>query len=115
MKIEFNWPDGLPIEHISTVFIQGMLDRMAMSFFKYGQVNQEDISKRDMEQTLKMRFDRYLDDGNTEWLMDVGNFAMIEFMCPSHPDAHFRDTDSDESPGVVLKDGSITHKHARDL
>jgi len=26
---------------------------------------------------------------------------MIEFMYPQHPDAHFRATDSDESPGIV--------------
>lgn len=35
------------------------------------------------------------------------NFAMIEYMHPSHPQAHFRATGSDESPG--LKNG-ISYK-----
>lgn len=49
----------------------------------------------------------YRETGNTEWLVDLANFAMIEFMHPSHPQAHFRATGSDESPG--LKNG-ISYK-----
>jgi hypothetical protein len=33
--------------------------------------------------------------------MDVSNFAMIEFMLPRHPQAHFQGTDDDASPGRV--------------
>ena len=49
----------------------------------------------------------YRETGNTEWLVDLANFAMIEYMHPSHPQAHFRATGSDESPG--LKNG-ISYK-----
>jgi hypothetical protein len=31
----------------------------------------------------------------------VANFAMIEFMHPRHPQAHYKATDSDGSPGRV--------------
>jgi len=34
-------------------------------------------------------------------LADVANFAMIEFMYPQHPNAYFKPTDSNESPGLV--------------
>jgi hypothetical protein len=33
--------------------------------------------------------------------MDVANFAMIEFMLPRHPQAHFKGTDDDGSPGRI--------------
>ena len=49
----------------------------------------------------------YRETGNTEWLVDLANFAMIEYMHPSHPQAHFRATGGDESPG--LKNG-ISYK-----
>ena len=34
-------------------------------------------------------------------MIDVANFAMIEYMYPRHPNAHFEATDSDASPGLV--------------
>jgi hypothetical protein len=38
--------------------------------------------------------------GNTEYLIDAANMAMIEFMRPQINGAVFRAADSDESPGV---------------
>lgn len=115
MKIELEFPEEITEPLISVEFLQGMLDRMAVSYFKYGPVTPEAIAKCDMRATTQLRFDRYHDDHNTEWLMDVANFAMIEFMCPSYADSHFRATEGAESPGVVAADGTITQKHARDL
>lgn len=39
--------------------------------------------------------------GNTEYLLDAGNYAMFEYMYPQHEKAHFRATDSSESAGIV--------------
>jgi hypothetical protein len=39
--------------------------------------------------------------GNTEYLIDAANMAMIEFMRPQINGAAFRSTDSDESPGII--------------
>lgn len=87
---------------VSQPFLQGMADRMAASKFKYGPVALSK-GKVDPIKSLKVRLDNYERTGNAEWLMDVGNFAMIEFMHPSHPDAYFRATDSRESPGRVWR------------
>ena len=86
-------------------FIQKMKNRMITSFYKYGPLasnaNRKDPDTRiDEIASLKKRLQLYEETGNTEWLVDVGNFAMIEFMYPQHPNAHFRATDSGESPGV---------------
>lgn len=75
---------------------------MYMSHFKYGYIK-ENAKKRSVEYipTLEKRLKEYKDTGNTEFLADIANFAMIEFMYPQHPKAYFEPTDSDKSPGLV--------------
>ena len=90
-----------PESEFSQKFVQGMADRMAVSYAKYGRVSEAYPSRVDAVASLKARLDKYAATGNTEWLMDVANFAMIEFMHPRHEKAHYRPTDSKESPGRV--------------
>ena len=71
---------------------------MIMSYFKYGRIKQnhsKDNNHMDAVANLKKRLELYEKTGNTEYLVDVANFAMIEFMSPQHPEAHFKGTDSD--------------------
>lgn len=93
-----------PASEVSEEFIQGMRNRMAMSYFKYGAVRDAYPHKVSALESLRKRLANYEETGNTEWLMDVANFAMIEFMCPAHHRAHFRATDSKESPGRAAFD-----------
>lgn len=97
----------------SVEFVQGMADRMAVSYFKYGAVADNATHFTDTITNLRKRLDKYEETGNTEWLMDVGNFAMIEFMFPHHDKAHFRSTDSNESPGLTLQSGETVHGQVR--
>lgn len=76
-------------------------NRMVMSYYKYGHVRDNYQScKVDAVKTLEQRLALYKKTGNTEWLVDVANMAMIEYMYPQHPEAHFRATSSEESPGL---------------
>lgn len=65
-------------------------NRMLMSFFKYGPL-QTNYSERliDSIKSLVRYLEKYQRTGNTEYLVDVANFAMIEFMAPQHPLSHF--------------------------
>jgi hypothetical protein len=103
--VELKDTRGVPESENSEQFHQGMMDRMGVSYFKYGLVEEAYPSKVDAIASLQKRLERYAETGNTEWLMDVANFAMIEFMHPRHPGAHFRSTDSDESPGRKFESG----------
>lgn len=94
-----------PHTELSKPFLKGMLDRMGVSFHKYGAVAEAYPAKVDAIASLKTRLERYEQDGNTEWLMDVANFAMIEFMHPAHPQAHYDPQDSDTSPGRTRHNG----------
>lgn len=95
----------LPDSEWSKTFLQGMLNRMGVSFHKYGYVKDGFPEKISAIESLKVRLARYEEDGNAEWLMDVANFAMIEFMCPGHSNAHYSPQDSDTSPGRVGRNG----------
>jgi hypothetical protein len=97
--IKFDVSSPAPDSEFSPKFVQGMADRMATSYYKYGKVALAYPKKVDAISSLEKRLEKYKEDGNTEWLMDLANFAMIEFMHPKHEKAHFRPTDSKESPG----------------
>jgi hypothetical protein len=105
MKLVIDIPDAVPPSEVSREFMQGMADRMGVSYFKYGLVSEAYPAKVDAIKSLEQRLERYRATGNTEWLMDVANFAMIEHGYPRHSAAHFRGTDSHESPGRIGASG----------
>jgi len=102
--ITLDWPDSIPQDQISKKFIQGMLDRMAFGFHNYGhiKINFDNPGKHIALKNLDIRYKMYKETGNTEWLMDLANYAMIEFKYPRHPKAHFRSTSKEESPGSAM-------------
>lgn len=69
---------------------------MATSFYKYGSLKENYKTEKciDAIKSLKQRLNKYLETGNIEFLADAANFAMIEFMYPQHPKAHYKPTDS---------------------
>ena len=106
---------------VSEQFLKGMVARMEMSYFKYGDVSDAYPDKIDALESLKQRVKKYLDTGNTEFLIDAANFCMIEFMFPKIKGAFFEATDSDQSPGRVTTLGIETdrpnivkHSYVRD-
>ena len=94
----------------SELFVTNMKNRMVTSFFKYGYVA-EAVGKIDQIESCIQRLERYRATGNIEWLVDAANMAMIEFMQPHHPQAHFRETSAKEPPGRVWQpdefDGTV--------
>lgn len=81
-------------------------NRMATSYFKYGAIK-DNYGQRLVNaiDNLEIRLERYRETGNTEYLVDVANFAMIEFMYPQHGKAHFKATDGkDRLEGMTIKE-----------
>lgn len=99
MEVRLFWPEGVPQTEFNRGFIQGMLQRMAMSYSTYGRVADAFPDKVDALKSLQKRLDKYKETKNTEWLIDAANFCMIEFMRPSLDGAHFETTTARESPG----------------
>lgn len=70
--------------------------QMLMSYHKYGPVkdNYDRFKSMDALGNIEKRIQKYKETGNTEFLADAANFAMIEFMYPSIPGAAYVPTDS---------------------
>lgn len=95
------------VSEFNEEFIQGMRDRMVVSYYKYGPISEAYPDKVNAISSLQDRLRMYAETGNIEYLIDAANFAMIEFMLPRHPKAFFKPTDDDGSPGrISLRTGS---------
>lgn len=100
------------LSEVEPKFWQMMADRMAVSFCKYGAVKQNAPHPKLLDNVI-VRMEKYKETGNTEFLVDAANFCMIEFMFPSHKEAHFRATDSDEAPPLASPLG-LKFRYKRD-
>ncbi len=67
-------------------------NRMAFGSFRYGNYKKR-TKPMGYVDNIKLRIARYEKDGNTEWLLDVANLAMIEFEIGEHPNKHFGHVD----------------------
>ena len=138
MKHELELPDSIYNREPQTwdrfyETLQEMLNRMAMSYFKYhaDMPIHEDQEYEDYMAFVRQRMAMYdgggkkevlcdsdcgrkhslscfitravLDTGNTENLLDAANGLILERLHPHHPKAHFRSQSSDESTGRVIK------------
>lgn len=90
--LERDWDDG---------FIKKMQNRILVSHYKYGWMSQTYPELAQAVKEIYPRIKKYMETGNTEWLIDVANFAMIEYLHPSVVGAYFKGTDSEESPGLT--------------
>src|ERR1017187_8718900 len=117
---------GAPSSEFSDEFVQGMANRMAFSYGKYGAVADaypdkvqalvrwHKLSLKD-KALLKLalgllgsfgkRLFLYFDTGNLEYLMDAANFLMIEYMRPAHRKPFFKATNEKAPPGRVWNNG----------
>ena len=64
-----------------------------MGGIRYGLMADKEKGKWDIVSDAIRRLEAYQQDHNQEHLVDVANLAMLEYVCPSHRDAHFSTTD----------------------
>lgn len=91
----------------SEEFVALQKNRIIVSHYKYGWPSQTYPELAQAYKCIRERLDLYEATGNTEYLVDVANFAMLEFKFPAIPGAKFIATDSDKSPGLA---GGISYK-----
>lgn len=101
MSFDSDSKESILRRDFSDEFIEGMKNRIVVSHHKYGWASESYPELLQAYKSIATRLDLYLKTGNREWLMDVANFAMLEYEYPSHPNAHFVSTSSAESPGIT--------------
>jgi len=84
--------------------IQLLANRMAMSHDKYGVMRNKYPHSASAVASGQKRIDKYHESGNTEDCLDAANFLIIEYLLPTHEEAHFRAQTSAESPGLVWRE-----------
>lgn len=88
VKLDIN---ELAKSQMSEEFIKLMTNRMVLGTFRYGkwQDNKKNNVKIDRISSIRKRLDIFEETGNSEYLVDIANLAMIEFEISDHPNLHF--------------------------
>ena len=88
-------------------YVGKMKNAIEMSHYKYGWASKTYPELAQARKCIVERLDLYNKTHNKDYLVDIGNFAMLEYMYPSYEDAEYTPTDSDRSPGLA---GGISYK-----
>ena len=88
-------------------FIRKMKNAIETSHYKYGWASKTYPELAQAHKCIQERLDLYLKSHNKEYLVDVANFAMLEYLYPAFQDAKYYPSDSDQSPGLA---GGISYK-----
>ena len=91
----------------SSEFVAKMERAIETSHYKYGWMSDTYPELAQAVKCIQERLDLYNRTHNLEYLVDIANFAMIEYKHPSYPDASYTPQDSDKSPGLA---GGISYK-----
>lgn len=117
MNITLNIPDQVWTEDPSYQkyfeLLQQMVNRLAMSHYKYGPIEDNAVIG-EVDEMLSGRKRLWMYDGigpeaegkkgntgNVENLLDAANFFLIETMFPKHVKSHFKAQTSEQSPGLT--------------
>ncbi len=88
--------DAIVESEINRNFRKRKDQALSVSFHKYGPLREGFPHKVNAVACIKQRLKLYEETGNTDYLVDVSNFAEIEFTYPSHPNYHDKPTDGGE-------------------
>ena len=91
----------------SESFVVKMKNAIETSHYKYGWMSKTYPELAQAYKCIAERLEAYEKTHNTEYLIDIANFAMIEFMYPAFPDAKYTPTDDNKSVGLA---GGISYK-----
>lgn len=80
----------------SAEFEELMRNRLVMGAFRYGKIGQPGKPTYNRVADAIRRLHRYEESGNKEFLVDVANLCLLEFVECHHPNAHFSSLDDGE-------------------
>jgi hypothetical protein len=91
----------------STEFIEKMKNAIETSHYKYGWASKTYPELAQAYKCIAERLEAYEKTHNKDYLVDIANFAMLEFMHPAFADAKYHPTDDDKTVGLA---GGISYK-----
>lgn len=80
----------------SVEFEKHMRDHLVMGAIRYGRINAPGKPRFNRVEEVRNRVLKYEVSGNTEFLVDVANMALLEFEEGQHPTKHYKAIDDGE-------------------
>lgn len=80
--------------NVDNTFIEHMVNAMVMSAFKYGDV--KEVCGKVAIEKMNKEIEMFMEDGNTEHMVNVANYAMLRYMFPQERES-YHGTDSNKS------------------
>lgn len=74
-------------------FEEKMRNRLVVGAFRYGELKDSDRPSYKRVSSIIDRLHLYLEDGNTEHLIDAAAISLAEYVCGDHPLKHFGPND----------------------
>lgn len=101
MNIEIRVPDSLNVDPVTVrelkSFIQMMANRIAVGDKRYGKPE----ARKKYLTRIKKELGAYIDEGNTERLVNVANYCLLESNYPERKDTFFDATAESATRGKV--------------
>lgn len=99
-KVPMTKMEEVLLQEYSIEFDLKRQEAILVSYHKYGP-SKENFKKGmvDAIGSLKKNLKKFEETGNTEYLVDIANYAMFRFMYPQGNES-YRPTDSNQSAGV---------------
>lgn len=73
-----------------------MRNRLIMGALRYGRIGLKGKPKYDRVSSMIKRLNNYQESGNKEFLVDIANLCLLEFIECNHPKQHFNSIDDGE-------------------
>ena len=80
----------------SDEFERYMRNRLVFGAFRYGRLGDSNKLQWDRIGAARERLAEYEKTGNLEFLVDIANFMLLEFVEGKHPNRHFESTEDTE-------------------
>lgn len=100
--------DDVKKMNVDDTFIKHMVNAMCMSAFKYGDV--KEVCGKVAIEKMNKEIEMFMEDGNTEHMVNVANYAMLRYMFPQEGERYIG-TDSNKS--VVTAKPMTIFEHLR--
>jgi len=84
----------------SNEFEELMRNRLIMGALRYGRIGASSKPQYERTNSMIKRLNKYAETGNKEFLVDVANLCLLEFVECHHPKAHFDSIDDGEHVAV---------------
>ena len=108
------WKCGLPenepqkmasLEELKTTewsddFEKLMRNRLIMGAIRYGRIGDKNKIQYEHIDSMIKRLNKYQESGNKEYLVDVANLCLLEFVECNHPKQHFHAIDDGEHVNI---------------